>query len=59
MELIKPSFLTAAQVAELLGVSPSKAYKIINKLNKELNDMGKITIAGKVSKKFFIEKTNC
>lgn len=32
------------------------AYKIIRKLNKELNEKGYITVAGKVSKKYFNER---
>ena len=41
---------------KLTGVSQSKAYKIIQLLNKELKDKGYITIAGQVPTKFFSEK---
>ncbi|WWU66559.1 transcriptional regulator [Clostridium baratii] len=41
---------------QLLNVSDSKAYKIIQKLNKELSDKGYLTIAGQVSKKYFSER---
>ena len=40
-------FLTATDVAEILNVSRSTAYRIIRKLNDELNKAGKITVAGK------------
>jgi len=50
-------FLTATDVAEILSVSRSTAYRIIRKLNNELNNSGKITVAGKVSAKYFYENT--
>lgn len=50
-------FLTATDVAELLDVSRSTAYRIIKQLNDELNDAGKLTVAGKVSAKYFYENT--
>lgn len=48
-------FLTAADVSEILGVSVSTAYRIIRRLNSELQQSGKITIAGKISAKYFFE----
>lgn len=50
-------YLTATDVAELLDVSRSTAYRIIKRLNNELNKSGKITIAGKISAKYFYENT--
>ena len=50
-------FLTATDVAELLDVSRSTAYRIIKRLNNELNKAGKLTVAGKVSAKYFYENT--
>ena len=49
-------FITAQEVAELLGISKSKAYTIVRKLNEELSAKGFITVAGRVSRKFFEEK---
>lgn len=40
-------FLTATDVAEILHISRSSAYRIIQRLNGELKAQGKITIAGK------------
>lgn len=48
-------FLTATEVAEILHVSRSTAYRIIKRLNDELNKAGKITVAGKVSARYFYE----
>ena len=53
------TFYTVVDVMALLGVSRSKAYKIIQNLNKELDKKGYITIAGKVPKKYFSEKFYC
>ena len=44
------------EVAEELGVSKSYAYKIVQRLNKELKAMGYMTVAGRVSKQYFMEK---
>ena len=49
-------FMTAQDVAEYLGVSVSKAYRIIQLLNRELREKGYLTIAGKVSTVYFLEK---
>lgn len=49
-------FVDAKEVAEILGVSPAKAYMVIRELNSELKEKGFITIAGKCSRKFFSEK---
>ncbi len=38
----------AKQVSEILGVSVSYAYKIIDQLNRELEKAGYLTIHGKV-----------
>lgn len=50
------SFLRVEEVAEELGVSKSYAYKIVQKLNTELKSMGYLTVVGRISKKYFIEK---
>ena len=50
------SFLRVDEVAEELGISISYAYKVIRKLNAELKNMGYLTIAGRINKKYFIEK---
>lgn len=52
----KPRFMNVKEVAEMLDVSESKAYKVIKGLNDELEGMGKITIAGKISRRYFEEK---
>ena len=51
------SFMRVEEVAQELGVSKSYAYKIVQKLNAELKEQGFITIAGRVNKQYFLEKT--
>ena len=47
---------TAEEVAAILGVSRSTAYREIKRLNAELEAQGYITITGKISKRFFNER---
>ena len=49
-------FYTAQEVADLIGVSKSQAYIMMQDWNKELASKEFITIAGKVSKKYLQEK---
>ena len=50
------TFMRVEDVAQELGVSKSYAYKVVRKLNAELKDMGYLTVAGRISKKYFLEK---
>lgn len=50
------SFMRVDDVARELDVSKSYAYKIVQKLNSELQEMGYLTISGRVSRKYFYEK---
>ena len=50
-------FMKVDEVAEVLGISKSYAYKIVQKLNTELKDKGFLTIAGRVNRQYFLEKT--
>lgn len=52
-------FMRVDEVAEELGMSVAYAYKLIRKLNKELERTGCITIAGRIDRKFFHEKFYC
>ena len=51
-------FMNADEVAKEMNVSKAYAYRIIQRLNKEMQDMGYITVAGKVNSKFFMKKVN-
>jgi len=50
------TFMRVEEVAQELGVSRSYAYKLVRKLNDELKEMGYLTVAGRISKKYFLEK---
>ncbi len=50
------NFLRVDDVAKELGISKSYAYKIVRKLNAELKEKGYLTISGRVSRKYFMEK---
>lgn len=46
-------FITAPEMAALLGVSIGHAYKMIREMNKELEKSGYLVIAGRVPKGYF------
>ena len=49
-------FIRAKEVGELLQCSECMAYKIIARLNKELQEKGYITISGRISKSYLYER---
>jgi predicted DNA-binding transcriptional regulator AlpA len=53
---VEPKFVSAHEVAEVLGVSESTGYRLIREMNNELKKQGKITISGKISRRYFEEK---
>jgi len=50
------SFMRVDDVAQELGVSKSYAYKVVKRLNDELKAKGYLTISGRISKAYFMEK---
>ena len=46
-------YITASELASMLGISIGQAYKIIRKLNQELEKNGFLTIAGKIPRRYF------
>ncbi|MDE5584053.1 MAG: LysR family transcriptional regulator [Ruminococcus sp.] len=49
-------FIKADEVAEMLEISKAHAYKIIRQLNDELEAKSFITISGRVSRQYFLER---
>jgi len=49
-------FVTYEEVQEDFGVSRTKAYEIIKKLNEELEQAGYLTVRGRVSRKYYLER---
>lgn len=45
--------MTVEEVAEEMGVSKSYAYKVVKQLNEELQQMGYLTVAGRVNTNYF------
>ncbi len=50
------SFMSVQEVADVLGVSKSYAYKIVKQLNEELAKLGYITVSGRVNTEYFYKK---
>ena len=51
------AFLTAPEAAQLLHISTSHAYKVIHRLNQELKSQGFLTIAGRISRDYLLQRT--
>lgn len=56
MDITERKLLGAKQVAELLDISLSYAYKVIDQLNGELAKAGYLTIAGKVDSLYLYKR---
>lgn len=53
---LESKLYTAQEIATILGVSKTTAYREIKRLNAELEAQGYITITGKISKRFFNQR---
>ena len=51
------AFLIAPEAAQLLHISTSHAYKVIHRLNQELKAQGVLTIAGRISRNYLLQRT--
>lgn len=49
-------FITAADLAGVLGVSQSKAYGLIRQMNEELKGKGFLVVRGKVPRAYMEER---
>lgn len=54
--MVGQNFMTVEEVAQELRVSKSKAYEVVRNLNRELQDMGYLTVAGRINTTFFHKK---
>ncbi len=50
---VSMKFYTVKDIQNLLGVSKTKAYDIIRKLNQDLEERGFIVVRGKIYKEYF------
>ena len=55
-QMVNKKFLTVDEVAEEMSISKSYAYKIVKQLNKELNQLGYVTVAGRINTNYFQKK---
>lgn len=49
-------YVKAAEVAEMIGVSRAKAYKMVAEMNEELKAQNYLVISGRVPRKFLMKK---
>ena len=49
-------YVRAAEVAEMIGVSRAKAYKMVAEMNEELKAKNYLVISGRVPRKYLMEK---
>lgn len=45
-------YITATELADMLGISAGHAYKLIRCMNNELKEGGYIVIAGKIPRRY-------
>ena len=50
-------YLDAKEISEIMRIKISTAYKAIQRLNGELKDKGYLTVAGRVSRRYFEERS--
>ena len=49
-------YVKASEVAEMIGVSRAKAYKMVAQMNEELKAQNYLVISGRVPRKYLMEK---
>lgn len=54
--MTEKQFLTAEDIEQITGRGETYAYKLIRKLNEELEAKGYLTIRGRVSTAYFFER---
>ena len=54
--MAESTVMRVKDIQEYLDCSRSKAYQIMTKLNHELKSKNKITVAGRVPRKYFMER---
>lgn len=59
MNTAHDNFYFVEDVMTMLGLSRSASYKIIKKLNAELEGQGYITVSGRVPKRYYHQRLCC
>ena len=52
----KKKYINAQELSDMLGISISRAYRVIRQLNEELEAKGFLVIAGRVPMKYFEQR---
>lgn len=52
----KKDYINDQELSKHLGVSTSRAYRIIRQLNDELKEQGYLVIAGRIPTKYFEQR---
>lgn len=55
-EQAQTRYIQVKEVMEICSVSETHAYRIMRRLNKELEAKGFVTTAGRISRKYFMER---
>ena len=55
--MINKRFVTSEEVQEDFGVARTKAYELIRQVNEELEQAGYLVVRGRVSRKYYLERT--
>ena len=55
--MVNKRLVTSEEVQEDFGVSRTKAYELIRQLNEELEQAGYLVVRGRVSRKYYLERT--
>ena len=53
---MRAQLITAAELAEIMGISRSKSYQLVREMNRELKAQGYLTVAGKCPAQYFKQK---
>ena len=53
-----PILIGVDDVCKILNIKRSRAYGVIRQLNDKLKAQGKITIAGRINKKYLMDNFN-
>ena len=53
---MRAQFITASEVAEIMGISRSKAYQIVREMNRELKPQGYLTVPANAPPQYFTPK---
>lgn len=51
----EPILIGVNEVCAILGIKQSRAYSVIRQLNEKLKSEGKITVSGRINRKYLLK----